>query len=194
MKTPISQCNHTQRHAAKIIIALILCVHAISCKQQNAPKDVSIASTSFTSGYTVFYGNYYDYINIPENVVGMSLLSSHLSIDSAGYYVGTGTNLMLTDIFIEPTDTMLPDGQYTASDAGTAKTFLFGKSFDGNPIGAYMLIITETGYTTELLTDGSFELNTVGDSVFIDFNFKRANGKAYTPTFKGVLPMYDGRQ
>lgn len=171
---------------------LVLCTLS-GCKKSDPVANPTNASNTFASGYAVFYGSYYDYLGITENVVTLSLLSPNLSIDTAGYYVGTGTNLILTDIFINPSDTFLPQGHYTVNDNGTAMTFLPGKSYDGNVIGAYMLIITDTGYSTEILPEGDFDLTTKGDSVFIDFNFKRTNNKTYTPSFKGVLPMYDGR-
>ncbi len=165
----------------------------LGCKKTDPVVNPTTAGNTFESGYSVFYGSYYDYLGIQENVVTLSLLSPNLSIDTAGYYVGTGTNLILTDVFISQVDTFLPTGHYTADDNGLAMTFLPGKSYDGNVNGAYMLIISDTGYSTEILPDGYFDLTTKGDSIFINFSFKRSNNKIYTPSFKGLLPMYDGR-
>ncbi len=178
-----------KRYCFLVLIAALL----IGCKHTEQPSDKTLASNVFNSGYSAFYGSYYDYLGIQENVVSMTLFSPNLTVDTAGYYVGTGTNLILSDIFLSPSDTLLPDGRYVASDSAAAFTFLRGQTFDDNPLGAYMLIITETGYSVEVLTEGSFELQTLGDSVLIDFNFKRTNGKTYAPTFRGVLPMYDAR-
>jgi len=175
------------------ISCLFISAMIISCKHAEQPKNNSLASNLFTYGYCVFYGSHYDYLDIKENVVAMSLFSPSLAVDSAGYYVGTGTNLLISDIFLAPSDTLLPNGSYSATDSASAFTFLRGQSFDGNPIGAYMLVVTESGYTVEVLTDGTFELQNFGDSVRIDFDFTRSNGKSYTPSFKGLLPMYDAR-
>ena len=169
-----------------ILIALALLA---GCKR-NEPANPTAADRLFNNGYAIFYGNYYDYLGIPENVLALSLFSPNLSVDTAGYYVGAGTHLVLSDIFISPTDTLLPAGHYTCSDTGEALTFLDGKDYDGNPIGAYMLIVTESGYHTEVLTNGSFDLTYHADTTQIDFTFTRPNGRTYTPTYRGILPTY----
>ena len=175
------------RHITVLITAvLLLCC----CKNNGTVIDPTEANLSFSSGYAVFYGDYYNYLNIQNNVLGLSLLSPRLSIDSAGYYVGSGTHLILTDIFVNPADTLLPVGHYTVSDEGTAMTFLDGYDFDGNILGAYMLLISESGYKIDVLKNGYFDVEYSKDTTIIDFHFTRSNGKTYSPTFKGILPTY----
>lgn len=166
-----------------------IAINLSSCNERKVVNPVE-ANTSFNSGYAVFYGNHYDYLDIPQNVMALSLFSPHLSVDTAGYYVGSGTHLVLTDIFVNPSDTILPAGHYTINDDGSEMTFLEGHDFDGNVLGSYMLIVTQSGFLVEILKNGSFDIYYNKDTTFIDFQFTRNNGKTYSPSFKGILPTY----
>ncbi len=179
-----------KKHTLYILVLLII---FSGCKKTSSVSNTAVADNSLTHGYALFYGDHYNYIDITENVVGLSLFSKFLSTDSAGYYVGNGTRLVVTDIFTSPSDTLLPQGGYTANDNHSPMTFLKSKSYEGNRVGAYIVIVGATGYTTETLTDGAFELQYKRDTVIITFDFKRENGTSYQPVYKGLLPMYDAR-
>lgn len=150
--------------------------------------------SNYDKGQVTFYGAYYATNGIEQNVVSLDIYSKDLSLDSAGYMVGTGVNLYISDIFLPQQDTMLVESSYIMDTTGRAFTFIPGVNFDGTISGAYILTVTDGSLVnTEIFEDGSFQVGYKGDSVLIEFLLKKESGEKYAANFKGELPYYDGR-
>lgn len=175
----------------KTLIFFLISLSFISCKEKNAiePHQRDIF---YDKGIATFYGAWYKENGIPQHVIALDLYSPHLTLNDEGYMTGTGTNLYLSDIFIEATDTLLPETTYRSDTTALPLTFLPGMNYDGNISGAYVLDITDGALTAaEILTEGTFSIRYKGDSVSIDFHFTTATGKPYVAQFNGQLPFTD---
>lgn len=174
-----------------LLILLLLC--CTQCKEKNTPTEKKQESY-YDKGQVVFYGSYYAAEGILQNVLSLDIYSKGLSLDSAGYMVGSGVNLYLSDIFLPSKDTFLVATSYMSDTTGNAYTFLPGINYDGQISGAYLLTITDGSLVSaELFEEGSFTLTQKKDSVSIAFLLKKESGKNYAAEFSGVLPYYDGR-
>ncbi len=172
------------------IVSLALCL--VGCEKPQSEEDNPTKSeTVLDKGRCIFYGDYYAEEGITYNVVDMDLLSKNLSYDSVGRIVGTGTNLYFSDIFIHPTDTLLPAGTYLADTTAARHTFLPGMDYEGGVSGAYLLHIVDNAVTKIILIEkGKFTLQYEGQNTHINFDLITTTGQAYKGTFDGELPMY----
>jgi len=161
-------------------------------KYNNNPK--------YTWGYAEFYGAYYSQYGIKNNTISLSLFSDSLKVNNEGTLEGSGQYLFLEDIFISPTDTLLPIGKYTISKTETANsmTFYAGKkdTIDSEiyPIGAYISYYEENTAksTLKLISNGSFSVSLVNDTIYnIVCDFVTSDSLKLKGTFKGVLPHFN---
>lgn len=174
------------------IIAICLCALAVAgCDSNTVVGDSTVSSAKYTAGYAVFWGDFYAEKGVANNVLSMDLYSVGLSVDSAGYYVGSGTNLYISDIFQLPVDTLLIGGTYQMDTTCGAQTFLAGVDYDGRQTGTYLVTVTDMGTSVEVLTDGTFTLSYKGDTTIIDFYMKKSDGKSFTANYRGILYTYD---
>lgn len=151
----------------------------------------------FVWGYAQFYGNYYANYDIPSNVLSLHLFTEGLTVQE-GKLIGKGQYLVLSDVFIQPTDTLLPIGAYTTSDKGEPMTYFGGKSFKVNrenlPTGAYLNYLTShvINNKTAIFTSSAVTVQLKNDSLYIISIEGLIDEK--TPikgTFEGVLPHID---
>ncbi len=172
------------------ILSLLLCL--MSCqKTHSGTQNETKSETRLDKGRCIFYGDYYAEEGIALNVLDIDLLSPKLSYDSIGRIVGSGTNLYFSDIFLHPTDTLLPAGIYTADTTAAVHTFLPGMNYEGGVSGAYLLNITDNAVIDIILIEkGSFNLTYEGDTTHITFDLITTKGTAYKGTFHGILPTY----
>ncbi len=172
------------------ILSLLLCL--VGCKKaQDGVHNSTQSETVLDKGRCIFYGAYYAEEGIVHNVVDMDLLSKHLSYDSVGRIVGTGTNLYISDIFIHHTDTLIPAGTYMADTIAARGTFLPGMDYEGGVSGAYLLHIVDNAVTKIILIEkGKFTLRYEGAKTHIDVEMTTTNGQVYEGVFEGELPTY----
>jgi hypothetical protein len=152
---------------------------------------------TYSWGYVEFYGAYYADFGNDNNVISLSLFSDSLKINDIGTLVGIGQYLFLEDIFINKTDTLLPNGTYTISNNGLPFTVAPGvnDTVDGAvyPIGAcisYYEPITSQS-TIKLITGGSFTSNRMGNTYTISCNFTTDDKLTLKGSFSATLPYID---
>ena len=162
-----------------------------SCGNNGKPDPV-VFSKKLDKGYAVFYGNYYSAEGINRNVLSLDIYSPTITIDSLGRIGGTGTNVYLSDIFIDTADTLMRRGEYKTDTTYLSYTFLAGIEYENHYSGAYLLNIKDNGYDVTLVKSGTMTLSYSGDSTIIDFSLllDNANRTVYTGQYRGILPYY----
>lgn len=161
-----------------------------------APKpNYNMTETEFDKAYAFFYGQYYSDENIEQNVVALDMFSPRLDLDSnLQYMVGTGTNFGFTDLFINSTDTILPEGEYTVDSTGMAMSFLPGMHFEGVATGCYLQnVVDSVVQELRLIDEGTFTLTQDGDTTDIVFTLFYPDGyyhTKYEAHFRGVIQYY----
>jgi len=173
-----------------IVIFLTSCVGG-----QLNPPYVYNTNPAYTWGSADFFGAYYSDYNNKNNVISISLFSDSLKLNSIGNLTGTGQYLFLEDVFVSPTDSVLPVGTYTFSTSGLPFTvapglkdtvdnqvFLIGANisfYEGNPDMSIQ----------KLITDGSFTVTKSGKLYHIACNLKTADKKDLKGSFTALLPF-----
>jgi hypothetical protein len=186
---------------------LILSSLLVSCNGSTPlPPYVYETNPHYSFGYAQFYGDYYSNAGISNNVLTLSLFSDSLSITDEGELKGFGQYLYLEDIFISPSDTLLPAGTYTINNSGEPFTVAPGKTdtVDNNyfPIGAMITYFEplSTKSTFKFITEGTFTVDVNTEYVYtINFQLKTAEkdarGRPVTKdlkgSFTGQLPHFD---
>lgn len=166
-----------------IIILLPLLLLASSCHRQQ-PYHPYLADTEFTTCIYHSYGSFYP--GLKQQVVSLDLYSNDLSLGEDDRIYGTGTNLYLSDVFIDSLATMLPEGQYRSDTTGAEFTFFPGTDYDGNPTGVYRLVIVDDELQGIMLyPDSCMTVSYVNDSLDIRFRLYNSMGK-YEAHYRGV--------
>ncbi len=173
------------------LLLVVLCF--MQCRE-SVTTTTKQRESHYDKGQAVFYGAYYAEEGVEQNVVALDMYSKGLSLDSAGYMVGSGVNLYISDIFLPEQDSFLVETTYVSDTTGNVFTFLPGVNYEGQISGAYVLEVTDGALSSaEVFPEGSFNVVSKEDSVFIEFLLKNEAGKKYAADFKGELPYYDGR-
>ncbi|MGB4414369.1 MAG: hypothetical protein WBI53_05730 [Paludibacter sp.] len=180
------------------VILLFLVVSFASCKTNDPDFEYTYnTNPRYTWGYAEFFGAYYkDYEN-SNNVISLSLFSDSLFIDDEGNLDGTGQYLFIEDLFIASTDTILPEGVYSASKSGDPFTFYPGESFGVDEmkytIGAYIYYIEKNSAfsTIKFIDRGSFTVSNIGSKQNITCNFVLSDSTLLNGMFNAQLPHID---
>jgi len=180
-----------------LYILAIVCLLS-SCKGSDpVPPYVYEANPHYSFGYAEFFGAYYAAYGNKNNVISLSLFSDSLSINNLGNLVGFGQYLFLEDVFVDTTDTILPQTTYTIDDSGLPNTVAPGKN-DTIDDQIYTLGATISYYeqnaaksTVKRITSGTFTLSKVGSNYNIVCNFKTADKKDLKGSFSARLPYFD---
>ena len=149
-------------------------------------------------GYAEFYGNFYNYAEIPQNVLTLSVFSDSLFVNDEGSLAGHGQYLFIEDIFISATDTLLPVGIYKADTTAAPMTFYPGELFEVDenkyPVGAYLYYIEkrQAFSIVKYISRGSFDLKRNADNTyFINCDFVMSDSSVVKGKFEGKLNYYD---
>lgn len=148
-------------------------------------------------GYAEFFGAYYSDYGIPNNVISLSLFSDSLFVNAAGELEGTGQYLFIEDLFLAPTDTILPVGKYNVGKNGDAFTFYPGEKKNVDEvlytIGAYIYYIEKNSAfsTVKLIDRGSFTVDNIGSAQKVECNFVLSDSTVLKGTFNTKLPYVD---
>jgi len=164
---------------------------------QPNPPYVYNTNPTYSWGYAEFYGAYYANYGNNDNVISLSLFSDSLKINDIGSLVGIGQYLFLEDVFIAPTDTLLPNGTYTISDSGLPFTVSPGKNdtVDNEvyPIGAFISYyeVNSARSTLKLITGGTLTAIRFGNTYSIACDFKTDDKLELKGNFSANLPHID---
>ncbi|MHB9056044.1 MAG: hypothetical protein ACYC2P_07835 [Paludibacteraceae bacterium] len=181
-----------------LIFSFIL-VLLTACKTETprAPYQYEM-NPAFKWGYAEFYGRYFSNYNINNNVLTLNLFTEKLFVNSDNALDGTGQYLILEDVFIAPSDTLIPAGTYSLSETGEPFTFFGGKKFEGNgqeiPSGAYIYYKETEPAKSKIayVTGGTFNISMSNDSVYnIQCDFELDGKTQLKGTFKNVLYHID---
>lgn len=170
---------------AYFYIAILILVAA--CVPQNKPTQPTHIQVDsiYTSTDLRSYGDYYQ---SGHQIYALDLLSEGLEYDSAGYIVGSGCNLYLSDIFTHKDSTTgLPAGTYHMDSTAKEGCFLRGMEFESNITGTYLLVIQENTIQKMLLfKSGTMTIDyTYGDTL-LKFDLYTADSTHYHATYKGL--------
>lgn len=183
-----------------LLILFFACLLA-SCNGYEPIKPyIYETNPSYTKGYAEFYGNYYYTQNGNiNNTLSLSLFTDSLRInDKYELEDGFGQYLFIEDIFVSPTDSLLPVGTYTLNETGDPFTVFPGRkdTIDskiytlGTCIDYYEKKTSKS--TSKLITSGSFTVSISEDTVYtIVCNFKTADNIQLKGSFTGKLPSFD---
>lgn len=170
----------------KVLASLVLVLYFTACGNNNRPIITPIEN-EFTQAIAIDYGPYYNKEGIVQNVISLDLYTKNLSLDSTDHVTGSGVNLYFSDIFLTTSDTSLLTGKYVSDTSALPLTFLPGMQFEGEVSGAYLLFITENGYSVDLIKEGTFLVQQDADTMQIDFSLVRSSGQKYDATFRGIV-------
>ena len=154
----------------------------VSCKP-TPPTPTS--QDEYDYGFITRYGAYYAEQGIPSNVFMLDVYTPGLRLNDEGYIEGSGRNLCFSDVFTPSTATALQDGVvYTADSTGREDSFLPGQDFEGNINGAYLLDIKDNKVTAiTLISNGTFVISHVADTMHIDFELVTDKKTVYKATY-----------
>jgi len=179
------------------ITVLLMCVAFAACESGGSGAYHYETDPQYTWGQVLFYGNYYALENNNlNNVLSVSLMTQGL-VNNSGTLKGTGQYLQLEDVFVSPTDTILPEGTYTFSDSGEPHTITPGKNYtNGNmkyPIGSRLYYYEKnTDYSkTVFIKSGTITVVLNGEIFTISADLLTSEGTRVTGNFTGKLPHYD---
>lgn len=166
-----------------LYIAIILLVSA--CGPGNTPTTPTLvqADSVYTESKIQAHGDYY---NSGHQVYTIDLLSDGLDFDSAGYIIGSGYNLYLSDIFAPQDCTYLPAGTYTMDSTAKEMTFLHGMHFDGDVTGTYLLDINDNQIQRIILfTGGTMTVDYINEDTILEFNLYLSDSTIYRASYTG---------
>lgn len=177
-----------------LLLCFAIAVVFSSCNDYTpVPPYVYESNPHYAFGYAEFYGSYYAEYGNSNNTLSVSLFSDSLKINENGELVGYGQYLFLEDVFVAPTDSLLPAGVYTVDDSGKPFTVFKGTNDTINGdiyhSGAYINYFEKTAAksTVKLITSGTFSV-AVRDAVYtITFDLKTSDNKELKGNFATQL-------
>ncbi len=171
----------------------------ISCKGPE-PSSAYVYNNNphYAFGYADFYGAYYLTENgNKNNTISLSLFSDSLKIDDQEGLVGYGQYLFLEDIFLSPTDTLLPTGTYTINEQGTPFTVWPGinDTIDDEvyTVGATITYLEKNPEKSilKLISKGTIEVSKFDKNYTIVFQLMTADSLLLKGTYTGELAHYN---
>lgn len=183
----------------KILYIFVVVFTLISCNGTEPVYFNYNTNPSYTWGYVEFFGQEYASKGVNYNVLSVSLFSDSLSVDSTGSLVGIGQYLYLEDVFVNPTDTMLPVGTYTISGSKTSFMITPGKNDTVDygvtyPIGAsiYYYENNSSKSVRKYIKSGTMTVSRTGILNYsISCDFVTADKKQLKGSFSAQLPHFD---
>lgn len=148
---------------------------------------------NFTKGRIEFYGSYYENYNYTNNIISITLFSDSITENQSGSILGIGQELIIEDLSISPTDTVIPAGNYKVSKTKEIHTFVPGRIISANNESAtvgsriYYFEKNNKKSITGLITDGSFDISYSETTTNIVCNLVTDNNLQIKGQFKGKL-------
>lgn len=155
------------------------------------------AKPHYSWGYVEYFGAYFaDYKNT-NNVLSLSLFSDSLKLNDKAELSGLGQYLYVEDIFVSPSNMILPEGDYVSSTSEKPFTFYPGQKYPVDDvtvdIGAFMYFIEKNKSFTAMkhVTHGSFNVKIIDNKHVITCNFVLSDSSKVEGTYTGELPHVD---
>jgi len=157
------------------------------------------ANPIYTWGYAEYFGLEYAKSGNQNHILSVSLFSAGLKPDSTGALTGVGQSLFFEDIYVHPTEILLPAGTYTINTSELPFTVRPGKNDTvGNelfPIGARITYYEENTSKSKVkfITEGTFSVSIESDTIYtINCDFKTDDKKVLKGSFTATyLPHYN---
>jgi hypothetical protein len=187
-----SQKNQKLIVSMKAYISIAIALLIVACKPNPhtppSPSTIQVDSV-YTTAKIEYHGDFYE---SGHQVYAFDLLSDGLHFDSAGYIVGTGCNLCLSDVFA-PTDSIshLPAGIYHMDSTAQDMSFLRGLYFESNGItGSYLLEIKESQIQRiTLFTAGEMTIDYKDGDTIMAFTLYTADSIRYNASYIGYSQL-----
>jgi hypothetical protein len=185
----------------KIIFMMTLVVIAlVSCEKPEVKEYEYETNPKYGWGYAEFWGDYYaEYMNT-NNVLSLSLFTDSLDVDQDGNLIGFGQYLYLEDVFIAPTDTLIPAGVYNVDVSGDPFSIAPGEEYeyDGDKYNGGAMIYyvekDEAKSKTVFITGGTMTVSISGEKTVVDCNFILENDSILKGRFSNQLPHFDSSE
>jgi len=183
----------------KILYILLTVFVLVSCNGTDPVYFNYNTSPVYTWGYAEFFGQEYASKGVNYNVLSVSLFSDSLSVDSTGTLAGIGQYLYLEDVFVNPSDTMLPTGTYTIGSSKSAFMITPGKNDTVDygviyPIGAYIYYYEKNTSKSvrKYIKSGTMTVSRTGIMNYsISCDFVTADKKQLKGSFSAQLAHFD---
>ena len=179
-----------------LFLAILLANVMTSCHRSYTPIVYQSLDTVLVSGQLEYYGRYYKKEGVDYDVVSLDLYSKGLGLNDEGRMEGVGTNLYISDIFVPNTilekdkpQSVLPEGTYQSDSTANLMHFLRGLDYDGNYGGSYVLLMGESSYSVQIITEAEMTVAYVGDTLVLD-GIAKLQGKKqpYPFHYRNILP------
>lgn len=178
----------------KYWIGVLMILLGACADNNNQPQIKTTFSLTqpFTTAYAVAYGNFYQDMGINTPVFALDFYTEQLTIDSMGNYQGTGYNLLITDLFAQTTDSILPQGTYVIDslEYGQPGTIIPGKYIGDFAVGAQITKVGTDIITQHFLTEGTLELKWQQDTAYIIIKMNTEKQDKVDTQFIGKMPCY----
>lgn len=177
-------------------MALMLSVVLTGCYKSYTPITYQSLDSVLTSGRLEYYGVFYEAEGVEYDVISLDLYSQGLGLNKDGRMEGVGTNLYLSDIFVpnatlvkNRAESVLPAGAYASDSTAELMHFLRGVNYDGSYAGSYVLLMSETGYSVQVIMDATMTVAYVGDTLVLDGKATLEGKKQPYPFhYRNILP------
>lgn len=185
------------KHIFSIVLGVILLGCSMtSCHRSYTPIVYQSLDTVMTSGRLEYYGKYYKKEGFDYDVVSLDLYSKGLGLNDDGKMEGVGTNLYISDIFVpnallekDIPQSVLPEGTYQSDSTANLMHFLSGLDYDGNYGGSYVLLMGESGYSVQIITEAEMTVAYVGDTLVLDGKaMLQGRRQPYPFHYRDILP------
>lgn len=183
---------HIVHRASSLCTYLLLVMMSVcSCRSPYNPIVYQQLDSVLVSGYTEWYGMFYEPEGIDYPVASLDLYSKGLGLDDERKMQGKGTNLYLSDLFLPEGSSSLPEGEYKCDTAVTPYHCLPGMNYEGNYGGSYVLLVEESSYRVYLIREGAFTLRYKSDTMCLDGRFLLDNDRTYPCHLRALVPVID---
>jgi hypothetical protein len=179
------------------LAAIAISLTLISCEKPEIKEYEYEKNPAYSWGYAEFWGPYYAEYSNNNHVVSLSLFTDSLDINQESKLTGFGQYLYLEDIFIAPSDTLMPAGVYEVNDSGNAFTVAVGEQidYDGDKfdVGAMIFFVEKNSNNDirKFITGGKMTVFQIGDKTLITCDFKLDDGTELKGRYEALLPYFD---
>lgn len=179
------------------LVAFVTTLTLISCEKPEIKEYEYEKNPAYSWGYAEFWGPYYAEYSNNNHVVSLSLFTDSLDINQESKLTGFGQYLYLEDIFIAPSDTLLPAGVYEVNDSGNPYTVAIGEQidFDGDKfdVGAMIFYVEKNSNydIRKFITGGKMTVFLIGDKTLITCDFTLDDGTELKGRYEALLPYFD---
>jgi len=182
----------------KVFLAfIVLAMTFVACEKPEVKEYEYEKNPAYSWGYAEFWGAYYAEYSNNNHVVSLSLFTDSLKVNQESKLTGFGQYLYLEDVFIAPSDTLLPEGVYEVNDSGNPFSISAGEQMEFNgdkyDVGAMISYVEKNSNNDirKFITGGKMSVYQIGDKTLIVCDFKLADGTELKGRYEARLPYFD---